>query len=260
MADSHSPQAIWGRELRHYRQAAGLTQEELAAEIHFSTPLISGVETGRLPATPEFAEACDQALKTGGALVRLLDWRKEERFPSWFRAWVPEEERATLLRTFQLSVVYGLLQTDDYARALLDDDESAVAARLERQRILTRTDPPPPTLHCVLDESVLYRDIGGPKVMRDQLMHMVEIVVADQVTVQIVRARKHKGISGSFVLATLNDKTEVAYVETITGGQVMGGADDLATVTLAWESIRSRALPDDMSIELIKRTVEERWT
>jgi transcriptional regulator with XRE-family HTH domain len=259
MADSHSPQAIWGRELRHYRQLAGLTQEELAREVHFSTPLISGIETGRLPATLEFAEACERVLNTGGALIRLLDWRKESRFPTWFRAWVPEEERATLLRAFELAIVYGLLQTEDYARALLDGDESAIAARMDRQRILTRTDPPPPTVHCVLDESVLYREIGDRKVMHDQLLYLVE-AVSHRLTIQIVPLRKHKGISGCFALATLDDNSEVAYVETITGGQVTGGADDLAAVRVAWESIRSKALPVDMSIELIKRTVEERWT
>lgn len=164
-----------------------------------------------------------------------------------------------MLRAFHCSVVYGLLQTEDYIRALFDGDEPAVAARLERQRILTRTESRPPKLYCVLDESVLYRDIGGPTVMREQLLHLVE-VESPRLSVQIVPCAKHDGISGSFVLATLDDKSEVAYVEAITGGQVMGAPDDLAAVAVAWESIRSQALPVDMSIDLIKRTVEERWT
>ncbi|MBC6457610.1 helix-turn-helix domain-containing protein [Actinomadura sp. HBU206391] len=138
MTEPYGPQAIWGRELRHYRLAAGLTQTRLGELIHFSESLISGIETGQLPASADFAQICDEALNTGGALSRLLDWRKADRFPSWFGEWPKIEAQATVLRTFQLSVVYGLLQTRDYAHAVLDGDEEAVAARLERQELLAR--------------------------------------------------------------------------------------------------------------------------
>ncbi|MGW4413082.1 helix-turn-helix domain-containing protein, partial [Nonomuraea sp. NPDC004702] len=93
MVDFYAPQAIWGRELRHYRKTAALTQGQLAERIHFSEGLISGVETGQLPASPEFAEACDKALGTGGALRRLLDWRKGQIFPSWFGRWHENRHR-----------------------------------------------------------------------------------------------------------------------------------------------------------------------
>jgi transcriptional regulator with XRE-family HTH domain len=71
--DYYRPQAIWGRELRHYRKAAGLTQAQLSDLIYCSESLISGIETGQVPATPEFAEAADKALETGGGLLRTLD-------------------------------------------------------------------------------------------------------------------------------------------------------------------------------------------
>uniref|UniRef100_UPI00055FD340 helix-turn-helix domain-containing protein n=1 Tax=Streptosporangium amethystogenes TaxID=2002 RepID=UPI00055FD340 len=172
MVDLYAPQAIWGRELRYYRKAAGLTQGELAEKIHFSESLISGVETGHLPASPEFAEACDLALNTGGALLRLLDWRKGQVFPPWFGKWRDKESVAVTLRTYEPLMVPGLLQTEAYAHALLGDN-AAVTARLGRQNILTRENPP--TLRCVISETVLNLLVGGPDVMREQLEHIAAI-------------------------------------------------------------------------------------
>ena len=185
MVDQHTPQAISGRELRHYRQAVGLTQAQLAQKIHFSESLISGIETGQLPASPEFAQACDTTLITGGALHRLLDRRRGQGFPAWFGRWRDKEQVATTLRTYEPLVVPGLLQTETYARALLGDKEEAVAVRLERQAIPTRADPKPPRLRAVLDETVLHRRIGTPETMREQLEHLVRMA-SPEVSVQVV--------------------------------------------------------------------------
>ncbi|GIH94219.1 Scr1 family TA system antitoxin-like transcriptional regulator [Planobispora siamensis] len=125
MVDICAPQAIWGRGLRHYRQAAGLTQAELAQRIHFSESLISGIEAGRLPASPELAHVRDETLGTGGALQRLLDWRKGRQIPSWFGRWRDKEQVATSLRAYEPLVFPGLLQTEAYARVLLRGDEAA---------------------------------------------------------------------------------------------------------------------------------------
>ncbi|MFG1864798.1 helix-turn-helix domain-containing protein [Microbispora bryophytorum] len=259
MGDVYSPQAIWGRELRHYRQAAGLTQAQLAEKIHFSESLISGVETGQLPASPEFAETCDQALGTGGALHRLLDWRKGQVFPSWFGKWRDKEQMATTLRTYQPLVVPGLLQTEAYAYALLGEDD-AVATRIQRQAILTREDPPPPILRCVIDESVLHRLVGSPEVMRDQLEHLVSIA-GPQTSVQVVPpGRVRSGLLAGFVIATLEGGSEVAYLETAVRGLTTGDHDEVAAAVAQFEAIRIEALPLSMSIDLIRRTAEDRWT
>ncbi len=104
MDEHFSPQAIWGRELRYYRERAGLTQNELADTINYSDSLISSIETGHAPATEEFAEAADGALNSDGALVRTLDWRKgAPAYPSWFIDWIPAEEKALLIRTFEMA-------------------------------------------------------------------------------------------------------------------------------------------------------------
>ncbi|MCO6004443.1 DUF5753 domain-containing protein [Actinoallomurus purpureus] len=228
----------------------------MADEITYSKSLISQVETGQTPATEEFAEACDERLQTGGALARILDYRKANGFPVYFRDWVPLEASATILRAFEPNVIYGLLQTPEYATAILHGDEAAVAARMERQAVLAGDTPP--ALHVVLDESVLYREVGSPAVMREQLLHLIE-VVSPQITVQIVPQELHAGIHGAWVLATIHDGTAVAYVETAARGFVSDGREDLARLATAWESLRSQALSVKESIELIRKAAE-RWT
>jgi transcriptional regulator with XRE-family HTH domain len=253
---AYTPMAIWGRELRHYRKAAGLTQIELATKIKYSPSLVSQTETGQTPATPAFTEACDAALNTGGALTRILDYRKGEQFPPWFGEWLPYEEGAAVLKTFQPRVVYGLLQTPAYARALLDGDEEGVERRMERQRILDRSEPP--TLHVVLDEAVLWRTAGGPEVMYEQLMHLVAIS-SRKVQIQILPDGKHPGTQGPFVLATVATGSTVAYLETAVRGVVTPTPEDIARAEALWEAIKADALPLEMSKELIKRAAEERY-
>jgi transcriptional regulator with XRE-family HTH domain len=248
--------AIWGRELKHYRQAAELTQAELAQKINYSTSLISQIETGHLSASVEFAEACDEKLNTGGALTRTLDYRKGSVFPSWLHKWLISEEGASAFKTYQPNVVYSLLQTKAYALALLNGDEEDAAARLKRQQILHRSEPP--TLHVVLDETVLWRQVGGAKIMYEQLMHLVEIS-SRNIKVQILPHDANLAVQGPLVIATLEDGSAAAYMETSVRGLMTVSPDDLARAAEVWESIVADALPVEMSKELIKRTAEERW-
>ncbi|MEU7000460.1 helix-turn-helix transcriptional regulator [Nonomuraea sp. NPDC046570] len=259
MADLYTPQAIWGRELRHHRKSAGLTQGQLAERIHFSESLISGVETGQLPASPEFAETCDKILNTNGVLYRLLDWRKAQALPSWFGKWKDKEQDAVTLRIYEPMVMPGLLQTEAYALALLGN-EAATAARLERQTILTRDNPPPPTLRCVIDELALHRLVGSPEIVRDQLERLVAIA-SSQVSVQVVpRGCVRTGILAGFAIATLEGGAEVAYLDTAIRGLTTSDQDDVTAAVAQFEAIRIEALPLGMSIDLIKRTAEDRWT
>ncbi|GII04623.1 helix-turn-helix domain-containing protein [Planobispora takensis] len=259
MADLYTPQAIWGRELRHYRQAAGLTQAQLAQRIHFSESLISGIETGQLPAGPEFARVCDETLGTGGALQRLLDWRKGQQIPSWFGRWRDKEQVATSLRAYEPLVFPGLLQTEAYARVLLRGDEAAVEARLARQTILTRDDPPPPIFRCVIDEAVLHRPMGGPKVMREQLERLVTMT-GPRLSVQVLPHGMHSGLMGGFAIAALDGGSDVLYAETAVRGLTTSDHEDVAAAVERFEAIRTEALPLSMSIDLIQRAAEEKWT
>jgi transcriptional regulator with XRE-family HTH domain len=258
----NSPQAIWGRELKYYREAAGLTQPQLAEIINYDTSVISRVENGRIPASIEFAKACDAvpALNTNGTLTRTLDYRKGEVFPSWFD-WPKHEAEAVRLRAYHNSLVLGLLQTPAYARAVLYGDESKVAARMQRQAILARDDPPPPHLTCLLSEIVLHHNPGGDhEMMKEQLLHLAASE-SNQIRIQIVpNGIAHPGSAGPFVVATLDDGREVAYCETAIKGLTAGDPNHLRTLNTNFDEIRSHALPVEQSINLIQRTAEERWS
>jgi transcriptional regulator with XRE-family HTH domain len=252
-----SPAALWGSELRHYRQAAGLSQPELAQRIYCSRQLVGAMETGERPPEPDRARLCDEALRTGGALRRLLKKLRLDAFPAWFREWPTIEEQAVTMRGYSAMVVPGLLQTADYARGLLTE-EAAVKARMERQAVLAREDPQPPTLRYIMDEGVLRREVGGPAVMRAQLEHLVS-VASSRVTVQIVPMGVHAGLSGNFFIATLESGDSMAYVDTAARGFVLDRPEDIAALAEVFESLRSDALPKRQSLEVIRRAAEQ-WT
>lgn len=254
-----SPLAFFGSELRRHRTLAEMSQESLAARINYGPSLIGMIETAQRMPTLEFALACDETLDTGGALERLWPLVSRERYPSWFGEWREIEREATALRTWEPLVVPGLLQTDDYARALLRSDE-AVMARLERQAILVREQPAPPTLRVVIDESVLMRPVGSKEVMRAQLEKLLKDTENHRISIQIVPMGVHPGLQGGFVLATTPMGAVVGYLETAARGQVTINPHDLSAMNEAYEAIRTEAVSRTESLSLIAKTVEKRWT
>lgn len=257
-APSTSPALIaFGNQVRHYRDKRGLSQDRLGDRFPVSGSYIGLVETGKTRCTEEFAGRLDEEIGAQGALARLwTDLVEHVAYPLWFD-WPAIEREAVEIVSFHLTVVDGLLQTRDYAAALLD--EAAVEARLARQAILTRDDPAPPVFTMLLDESVLHRQVGDAKTMAEQLEHLLS-VVSRRLTVQIVPSEVHDGLSGSFILATMPDRSEVAYVETAVRGLTMSGRDEVARLSESLASLRASALSGRHSRELIRRTVDERWT
>jgi transcriptional regulator with XRE-family HTH domain len=254
---TYSPLAMFGSELRVLRTRRNLSLEGLSALVGYSGSFIGMVERAEEMPKRDVAVDLDQALDAGESLVRMWDNAlKPGPFPEWFD-WHFHEALAVLLRTFQLAVIDGLFQTEEYARALLDGGETAVQGRMTRQEILTSDDPP--TLVCILDYSVLTREIGGKAVMYEQLQHLVKMA-SEKVHIHIIRTRHHRGIAGSFVLATMPDRSEVGYVSTAVKGLTLAQPKDLRILNDRFEAIRSKALPEDESLELILRTAEELWT
>nr|BFE32871.1 helix-turn-helix transcriptional regulator [Actinomadura rugatobispora] len=253
----------FGRRFKRFREAAGLSQERLGVRANpgkgVTGQYISQVEAGKTRCTREFAETMDHELNAKGELIELWDdLVTDAAFPIWFD-WPPVENEAVHLDSFQAMVIDGLLQTPAYASALLSGDKEAAEARIKRQSILTREQPAPPSLAVLLDENVLHRDIGGPEVMRDQLEYLVSRI-GPFLTVQVVPATGHLGTAGAFKIATLEDRTEVAYVETSARGLTMSEPEDLAAMSRTLLQLRSLALPLNQSIDLIRRTAEEKWS
>ena len=178
---AESPLRVFGAMLAYYRTRAGMTPEQLGARVFVSGSQIRKVEAGTRTPTEDLAKACEGVGELGcnGALTELYEILgeklKRRAYPGWFAAWPDKEAQARRLRSFELVVVPGLLQTEAYARAVLstrvgateDEIDEAVAARLARQKILEREHPP--ELWVILDEGVLRRPVGGSEVMQGQL-------------------------------------------------------------------------------------------
>jgi transcriptional regulator with XRE-family HTH domain len=263
----HSALELFAAELQISRNRAGLSQEQLGDLINFSGSLIGMVETARRPPSLDFAERCDEALKTGGLFARLHRYVSNETYPSWFREWVEIERDASWLRWMEPLLVPGLLQTEPYARAILgaradggENLDQAVAGRLERQQILHRENPP--RLWCVLDEAVLHRSVGGSAVMRDQLLHLAEMSLRPKVSIQIVphQVGAHPCLQGGFIIADLEEAPSIVYLETAAAGQVVAAPAVVNQVALSYETVRSEALPALASRDLILKVAEKEWT
>jgi len=269
-----TPQGVFGAELRYHRERAELSQTELAALVTVSHDVISKIETGERPPAKDFPERLDAVpeLDTRGGLARL--WGnlrkglKNRAIPGWFRPWAEVEAEATALRWYEPLLIPGLLQTEDYARAILaagpgingDDLEDRVAGRMARQSVLERRDPP--HLWCVLDEAVLRRPVGGAKVMRTQLEHLAGLAGRPRTTVQVIPASAgaHAGLLGAFIIADVDGSPSMVYLETSAEGQDTDSPTVLAHVTLRFDTLRAEALPRAASRDLIMKVAEDRWT
>jgi transcriptional regulator with XRE-family HTH domain len=252
-------------ELRQIRTARGVTQEELAKKIQWAASTVGMIETGARKPPPKFWPAVDAALDTGGTLSRLAT-RLDT--PRWRVEWTRAEAEATLLRSYQSTVIPGLLQTESYARALLTrvgkwrtaEVERLLAERMARQAILTRDDPPAPAVYALVDEGALRRPVGGARVMREQLHALTKAVETPNVWIGVVplAAGAHAGLDGPFVLATDAEGRVTGYLDHQLKGQVVDGANEIATIHLAWETVRGQALPEQQSLQLI-REVADSW-
>jgi transcriptional regulator with XRE-family HTH domain len=267
---SAGPLQFFGAELRRARTAAGLSQDQLGQRLGYSGAQVGKVETGERAPAQDFAEACDRAFPDAGGLFgRLyqLARRWDGGYPSWFAEWIDSERRATSICWWEPLLIPGLLQTAEYARAILTADPEAteeqldglVAARLERQKIFDR--PAPPTLWAVLDEAVLHRLIGSRKIMYDQLLHLADISCRSNITVQIVPAEigAHAGLLGGFAIASFGNARGTVYMESPDHGQTTELPSVVGRLSLTFDTLRAEALPRGASRDLIGKVAEQRW-
>ncbi|MBL1083142.1 helix-turn-helix domain-containing protein [Streptomyces actinomycinicus] len=261
---SASPLDYFGSELRRKREAAGLTQKELGAIIFCTGSLVGQIETTLKVPTREFAERADAALMTDGFFSRLVGLVLRSQLPTWFQPYAELEARATYVSTYQAQMVYGLLQTEAYARAVLatgmpDQLDELVAARMERQRILTREQPP--LTWVVLDEAALHRPIGSREIMRAQLAHLLTFQLNRSVRVQVLpfEAGEHASLVGSFNALRFDDHPEIVYTEDLISGHMSASPDTAREAALRYAHLQASALSVEDSAALITRVMEERY-
>ncbi|MGP3632123.1 helix-turn-helix domain-containing protein [Streptomyces sp. 24-1644] len=263
--DPHaSPLDYYGAELRRLREAAGLNQKELGSIIFCTGSLVGQIETARKVPTRDFSERADAALGTEGALSRLAGLVLRSQLPTWFQAYAEMEARAAYIATYQAQMVYGLLQTRAYARAVLATGlptnlDELVDARLERQRILARENPP--MTWVVLDEAALYRPIGGREVMREQLAHLLSYQHHRWLRTQILPfgAGEHASLIGSFNTLRFEDGPDIVYTEDLISGHMTANSETLKEASLRYAHLQAAALSVEDSAALITRAMEERY-
>ncbi|MCJ1677165.1 helix-turn-helix domain-containing protein [Streptomyces sp. APSN-46.1] len=261
---SASPLDYYGYELRRLREAAGLKQAGLGDIIFCTGSLIGQVEcTARVP-TRDFSERVDAALGTDGYFSRLVGLVLRSVLPTWFQAYAEMEARAAYISAYEAQLVYGLLQTEAYARAVLGVRgkkglDAKVAARMERQIILDRENPP--LSWVVLSEAVLHQEIGGRQVMRNQLAHLLGMQERDWVQVQILpfEAGAHPGLMGSFTILRFDDDPDLVYTEDFVQGHMTANPQALREGHLRYDRLRAAALSVEDSAALIARVMEERY-
>jgi transcriptional regulator with XRE-family HTH domain len=257
-----NPVRYFGRQVRRARRAAGWTLAEFGQRIGYDPGQISRIENGKRPPTELFAQMCDRAFpdRDGWFGEFYAESRTWIATPPWFRSWVEHEQQAATLRIWQLGVLSGLLQTQEYARAILavnpgvteDQVRERLAARLARQAILARDDPP--AVWFLVDEAALRRCVGSPDVMAAQLAHLRGVARLPNITIQVVPSIAHAGLLGGFAVAE-----SAAYVETAVAGQVFEDADIIAGLLTRFDTLRNEAFRGSESLALIERMCEE-WT
>ncbi|QES42771.1 transcriptional regulator [Streptomyces venezuelae] len=262
---SASPLDYYGSELRRLREAAGLSQSQLGSCVFVTASLIGQVETTRRVPTRDFSERVDAALGTDGLFSRLVGLVLRSQLPTWFQAYAEMEARATYISTFQAQLVYGLLQTEDYARAVLgartdNNLDASTAARMERQRILERENAP--LMWVVLSEAVLHQEIGGHAVMRDQLAHLANLSARREwARLQVLpfTVGAHAGLPGSFTLLRFENDPDLVYTEDFVQGHMTANPQALKEGSLRYDHLRAAALSVESSAALIARVMEERY-
>ena len=264
---SDPDRALFADELRAMRKQRGLSRDELGALINFSGSTIGNIESGQRAPTREQAILLDEVFGTPGTFQRLEGRLRGVPFSSGFRPFHPFEAEARTLRTFEHTMVPGLFQTEDYARAILrthpdtsdEDLKERVAARMARQSILTREDPAPPRIWAVLDQQALMRNVGGPAVMCGQIEHLAALALWPRINIQVIPAdNPHPGLLGAFVLAEMNEPPAIVYLETAADGQTVEDPIAADAMTLMFDALRMEALTGGASLNLIEEAAQ-RW-
>jgi transcriptional regulator with XRE-family HTH domain len=266
-----NPAAFLGGELRRARAAAGFSsQDALAAKLGFDRTVIAKAETGERPPTDDVMAAwCVACGLDDGLFGRLtvLARRGDGPIPTWFEDWLRAEGEAQSLRIWSPTLIPGLLQTAEYARALflaeqtdISDDaiDALVAARRQRRSIFDRADPA--DVVVVLDEAVLHRLIGSPQVMHDALVHLAELSQRPYLVVQVVPASNgaNAGLSGAFYIAAADGMPETLQIDGVEE-QTTEKRSLVRKAAVAFDRVRADALPRDASRDLILKVADEKW-
>jgi transcriptional regulator with XRE-family HTH domain len=267
-------------ELKRLREATGLTQEEVAGQLDWHPTKIMRIETGRTAPHPNDVRVMLglYGVSDPGVLSGLLKLAKDARQRGWwysykdvllsrFELFLGLESEADTIRDFELAMIPGLLQTDEYARELIRglmaydpaEIERRVELRMARQKILTREDAP--QLWAILDEAAVRRVVGGKAIMKAQLLHLANCAEQARVTLQVLpyTAGPHPGQAGPFIILGFADPTEpeVVYMETVGGNLYVDKPEDVRLFSTVFDQLRAVALSPAQSRAMLQALAGE---
>ncbi|WP_405902625.1 helix-turn-helix domain-containing protein [Streptomyces sp. NBC_00656] len=257
---------VFGRQLKRFREWAELDRAEFGARTGYSAATIAAYEQGRRIPPPKFIDQADELLGARGILKEMKEEVARVQYPAFFRGAAKLEKEAVELHVYAVQGVPGLLQTEEYARAvcamwrpLLDEVtiEERVSARLARQAIFSRM--PMPTISFVIEDSMLGRPLGGRQVMRGQLEQILLAAQRRNVSIQVMptRLEEHAGLGGSFTLIETKEARRMAYVEAHQDSRLYTERKSVREFEEQYGLLRAQALTPRESLNVIEKALGE---
>ncbi|MBA9049221.1 MULTISPECIES: helix-turn-helix domain-containing protein [Streptomyces] len=253
----------FGAVLKALRDKAALTQEDFAPRVRYSTHYVASIEQGRRFPPKDLVERGEEVLDAGGVLRAAAKYlTRRVGLASWFREWAAIEEDAISLYAYACRVVPGMLQPEEYIRAVFDsrvppltedEIEKQVAARLDRQRMLTER--PNTSFSFIVEQALFERRTGGGEVTRILIDHLLEVGRLRNVEIQVMPLRQatHAGLNGSLCLAETPDYQWVGYFEGQRGSVLVSGPKEVSVQLQRYGKMRSQALCHQASASLLKQ-------
>jgi transcriptional regulator with XRE-family HTH domain len=271
---------LLGTQLRRLRESKGITREEAGYRIRASESKISRMELGRVGfkerdvvdllamyGVDDQTER-DLLLELARSANAPGRWHQyADVLPDWFQTYIGLEDATSILRVYEVQFVPGLLQTADYARAVIarglpaaseEEIERRVSIRITRQELLTK--PGGPHLWAVLDEAALRRPMGSPEVFRSQLEHLIEVTQQARITLQIApfRSGSHAAEAGAFTIMRFPeaDLPDVVYIEQLTSALYLEKREDVERYSEVMERLSVDSEPPERTAEIIREILQ----
>ncbi|MFD7164057.1 helix-turn-helix domain-containing protein [Streptomyces violascens] len=257
---------IFGRQMKRFRVRAGMDRAQLGSRTGYSASTIASYEQGRRIPSGKCITQLDEVLGAHGVLTEFIEEMERAQFPAFFQDAAVLEKTAVALHVFAVQAVPGLLQTEDYARAVFtmrrpvlgqETIEQRVTARLARQAIFERR--PAPTISFVMEESVLHKGLGGRAVKRGQLEQILLIGQRRNVDIQVMPddREEHAALSGRFTLIETTEGRRIAYVEAYKSSRLFTDRSTVREVEERYGLLRAQALSPRESLALIEKLLGE---
>lgn len=257
---------IFGAELRARRHFARLSLNELALKVRCPVAMLEAIEDGHHMPSPTLVQDLDVVLQCSGTLIRYSVHFPELSIPSEYRPYHDVEIQARRVDVCDHSLVPGVFQTRDYARAVLatragatlDDIEHRLMLRMARQVLIARGT----LVHALIDECALRRPVQGARVMYDQFAKLDGLFDHPNITIQVLPlgAGGHTGLNGAFTLAYLPNDERIAYISDAAGGRTTEDAATLVCLDVSFDSLAKVALDPTASREAVRRLGRDLWT